>query len=281
MITMNGLMRRMRRMGWALLMTCALGPATAGAEERSIVLASTTTTEKTGLFAHLLPAFTQASGIEVRLVASSTAQALDAARRGEADVVLVHDKVDEEKFMAEGFGLKRQEVMHNDFVLIGPAGDPAKAAGADILVALRGLAAGKAAFVSRGDKSGTHAAELRLWKAAAVDVPAALGPAYKQCKCDMGHALALAAAEHAYVLVDRGTWLGFKERADLAVLVERDSRLFNPFAVMVVNPAKHPKVRREAAQAFADWLVSAPGQTAIASYRVHGQSLFQPSVVPQ
>ncbi len=272
---------RIRRTGWALLMACVLGPVTAGAEDRSIVLASTTTTEKTGLFAHLLPAFTQASGIEVKLVASSTAQALEAARRGEADVVLVHDKVDEEKFMAEGFGLKRQEVMRNDFVLIGPTGDPAKVAGADIVAALRGLAAAKAAFVSRGDKSGTHAAELRLWKAAAVEAPAAAGPAYKECKCDMSHALAMAAAEHAYVLADRGTWLGFKDRADLAILVERDNRLVNPFAVMVVNPAKNPKARREAAQAFADWLVSAPGQTAIAAYRVHGQSLFQPSVVTQ
>jgi tungstate transport system substrate-binding protein len=264
----------LRRMGWALLMVCVLGPA--AAEERTIVLASTTTTEKTGLFAQLLPAFKQASGIEVRLVASSTAQALEAARRGEADVVLVHDKVDEEKFMAEGFGLKRQEVMRNDFVLIGPAGDPAKAAGADVLAALRGLAAAKAPFVSRGDKSGTHAAELRLWKAAAVEAPA-----YKECKCDMGHALAMAAAEHAYVLADRGTWLGFKDRADLTILVERDNRLANPFAVMVVNPAKNPKAKRELAQAFADWLVSAPGQAAIASYRVHGESLFRPSVVTQ
>jgi tungstate transport system substrate-binding protein len=251
------------------------------AQERSVVLASTTTAEKTGLFAHLLPAFKQASGIEVKVVATSTAQALDAARRGEADVVLVHDKVDEDRFMAEGYGLRRQEVMRNDFVLIGPTGDPAKAAGADILAALRGLAAAKAAFVSRGDKSGTHAAELRYWKAAAVEAPAAAGVAYKECNCGMGQALALAAAEHAYVLADRGTWLGFNERADLKVLVERDSRLANPFAVMVVNPTKNPKAKRELAQVFADWLVAPQGQAAIASYRVHGEPLFRPSAAAQ
>jgi tungstate transport system substrate-binding protein len=266
----------MRRIGWALLAACLMGPALA--QERLVVLASTTTAEKTGLFAHLLPAFKQASGIEVKLLAFSTAQALEAARRGEADVVLVHDKVDEEKFVAEGYSLKRQEVMRNDFVLIGPAGDPAKAAGSDIAAALGKLAAAKAAFVSRGDKSGTHAAELRLWKLAGVQAPAAAGVAYKECGCDMSHALAMAVAQSAYVLADRGTWLGFKDRADLGVLVERDNRLVNPFAVMVVNPAKNPKVKQELAQAFADWLVSAPGQTAIASYRVHGQSLFQPSV---
>lgn len=266
----------MRRMGWALLAACVMGPALA--QDRVIVLASTTTTEKTGLFAHLLPAFKQASGIEVKLLTFGTAQALDAARRGEADVVLVHDKVDEEKFLAEGFALKRQEVMHNDFVLIGPAGDPARTAGADIAAALGKLAAAKAAFVSRADKSGTHAAELRLWKLAGVPAPAAAGVAYKECGCDMGHALAMAVAQRAYVLADRGTWLGFKDRADLAILVERDRRLINPFAVMVVNPAKNPKVKRQGAQAFADWLASPAGQGAIASYRVHGQSLFQPSV---
>ena len=269
----------MRRAGAALLAACLAGPALA--QERSVVLASTTTAEKTGLFAHLLPAFRQASGIEVKVVASSTAQALDAARRGEADVVLVHDKVDEEKFLAEGFGLKRQEVMHNDFLLIGPSGDPARAAGSDILAALGRLAAAKAAFVSRGDKSGTHAAEQRYWKAAGIEAPAAAGVAYKECACSMGQALAQAAAERAYVLADRGTWLGFNDRADLKVLVERDSRLVNPFAVMVVNPAKNPKAKRELAQAFADWLVAPQGQAAIASYRVHGQPLFQPSVVAQ
>jgi tungstate transport system substrate-binding protein len=269
----------MRRIGWALLAACLVGPALA--QDRSIVLASTTTAEKTGLFAHLLPAFKQASGIEVKLLTFSTAQALEAARRGEADVVLVHDKVDEEKFVAEGYSLKRQEVMRNDFVLVGPAGDPAKAAGADIAAALGKLAAAKAAFVSRGDKSGTHAAELRLWKLAGVPAPATAGVAYKECGCDMSHALAMAVAQRAYVLTDRGTWLGFKDRADLAILVERDNQLVNPFAVMVVNPAKNPKVKQEGARAFADWLASPPGQAAIASYRVHGQSLFLPSVVTQ
>lgn len=271
--------RAMRRIGSALLAACMAGPALA--QERSVVLASTTTAEKTGLFTHLLPAFKQASGIEVKVVASSTAQALDAARRGEADVVLVHDKVDEEKFLAEGFGLKRQEVMRNDFVLIGPSGDPARAAGTDILAALGKLAAAKAAFVSRGDKSGTHAAELRYWKAAGVQAPAAAGLAYKECGCGMDQALAQAVAERAYVLADRGTWLGFKDRADLKILVERDSRLVNPFAVMVVNPAKNPKVKQELAQAFANWLVAPQGQAVIASYRVHGEPLFQPSGVAQ
>ncbi|HET7864953.1 MAG TPA: substrate-binding domain-containing protein [Burkholderiaceae bacterium] len=266
-------------MGWVLLLAAALEAA--AAEDRSILLASTTTAEKTGLFAYLLPAFKQASGIEVKVVATSTAEALDAARRGEADAVLVHDKVEEDRFVAEGFGLKRQEVMRNDFVLVGPAGDPAKAAGTDILEALRRLAAAKATFVSRGDKSGTHAAELRYWKAAAVEAPAAAGVAYKECKCGMGQALALAAAEHAYVLADRGTWLGFKDRADLSIVVERDSRLANPFAVTVVNPARSPKAKRELAQTFADWLVSPQGQAAIATYRVHGEPLFRPSAAAQ
>ncbi len=245
------------------------------AQSPSIVVSSTTSTEQSGLFAHLLPAFKKASGIEVKVVALGTGQALDMARRGDADVVFVHDQAAEEKFVAEGFGLKRQAVMYNDFVLIGPKADPAGARGKDIVAALAKLAAANALFVSRGDKSGTHAAELRFWKMANLDN--AKGNGYRECGCGMGPALNIAASQAGYVLADRGTWLNFKNRADLAILVEGDQRLFNQYGVMVVNPAKHPHVKLAEAQKFVDWVTSAAGQVAIADYKIGGEQLFFPN----
>ena len=264
----------------ALILVAAGAPAVlapAFAQERSIVMASTTSTEQSGLFSHLLPAFKQATGIDVRVVAVGTGQALDIARRGDADVVFVHDRAAEEKFVAEGFGLERRPVMYNDFVLVGPKADPAGVRGRDIVAALARLAAGKAPFVSRGDKSGTHAAELRYWKAAGIEAPAGKVAGYKECGCGMGPALNIAAQSDAYVLTDRGTWLSFRNRGDLTILVEGDQRLFNEYGVIVVNPAKHPHVKRELAQAFSDWIVSPAGQATIASYRIGGEQLFFPN----
>ena len=244
---------------------------------RFIVMASTTSTEQSGLFGHLLPTFKQATGIDVRVVALGTGQALDTGRRGDADVVFVHDTVAEERFVAEGFSARRLPVMYNDFVLIGPASDPAGTQGKDIAAALKKLAMSPAAFVSRGDKSGTHAAELRLWKRAAVDLAAAKPAGYRECGCGMGPALNMASSLNGYVLADRGTWLSFKNRADLGVLVEGDKRLFNQYGVIVVNPARHPHVKKEQAQAFADWVLSPAGQAAIAGYRIGGEQLFFPN----
>lgn len=272
---LRGLSRRC--VAAVLLATCAILPVTAHAQGRAIVMASTTSTEQSGLFAHLLPVFKKASGIDVRVVALGTGQALDMARRGDADVVLVHDLAAEEKFVSEGFGLPRKPVMFNDFVLIGPVTDPAGAKGKDIAAALGKVAASGAAFVSRGDKSGTHAAELRYWKAAGLDVAIGKATGYKECGCGMGPALNMASASSAYVLADRGTWLSFKNRADLAVLVEGDTRLFNPYGVIVVSPARHPHVKKELAQSFADWVVSAEGQATIASYKIGGEQLFFPN----
>ena len=264
----------------ALILIAAGAPAVlapAFAQERSIVMASTTSTEQSGLFSHLLPAFKQATGIDVRVVAVGTGQALDIARRGDADVVFVHDRAAEEKFVAEGFGLERRPVMYNDFVLVGPKADPTGVRGRDIVAALARLAAGKAPFVSRGDKSGTHAAELRYWKAAGIEAPAGKVAGYKECGCGMGPALNIAGQSGAYVLADRGTWLSFRNRGDLTILVEGDQRLFNEYGVIVVNPAKHPHVKRELAQAFSDWIVSPAGQATIASYRIGGEQLFFPN----
>ena len=258
----------------ALVLSLPLGTA---AQERFIVMASTTSTEQSGLFAHLLPAFKKTSGIDVRVVALGTGQALDMARRGDADLLFVHDQAAEEKFVAEGFGLKRSPVMYNDFILVGPKADPAALRGNDIVEALKKLAAGNAQFVSRGDKSGTHAAELRFWKAAGIDAPAGKVPGYRECGCGMGPALNMAAATNAYVLADRGTWLSFKNRGDLAVLVEGDKRLFNQYGVIVVDPARHAHVKKDLAQAFADWVVSTDGQATIASYRIGGEQLFFPN----
>ncbi len=249
----------------------------ASAQDRFIVMASTTSTEQSGLFAHLLPAFKQASGIDVRVVALGTGQALDAARRGDADVVFVHDQAAEEKFVAEGFGLKRLPVMYNDFVVIGPKSDPAGIRGNDAVAALKKLGASGASFISRGDKSGTHAAELRYWKEAGVDLAAARPAGYKECGCGMGPALNIASSVGAYVLADRGTWLNFRNRGELGVLVEGDRRLFNQYGVMVVNPAKHPHVKKDLAQAFADWVVSPAGQASIAAFKFGGEQLFFPN----
>ncbi len=240
----------------------------------AIVVASTTSTEQSGLFGHLLPRFTQATGIEVKVVALGTGQALDIGRRGDADVVFVHDEAAEQTFVAEGHGVDHRKVMYNDFVLVGPASDPAATRGQDITGALQKIAAAAAAFVSRGDKSGTHAAELRYWKAAGVDDK---GSGYKECGCGMGPALNMAASAGAYVLADRGTWLSFKNRAGLAVLVEGDTRLFNQYGVMVVNPARHPHVKAAEARKFVDWVVSDEGQATIASYQIGGEPLFFPN----
>jgi tungstate transport system substrate-binding protein len=263
-----------RRLWLALCAAAALiASVPAFAQDKFIVMASTTSTEQSGLFGYLLPQFKAATGIDIRVVAVGTGQALDAARRGDADVVFVHDTAAEEKFVAEGYSLKRLPVMYNDFVLIGPGSDPAKARGNQIAPALQKVATGAAQFISRGDKSGTHAAELRLWKAAGVDM--ATKPAgYKECGCGMGPALNIASSTNAYVLADRGTWLSFKNRGDLVILVEGDKSLFNQYGVMVVNPAKHPHVKVELAQAFADWIVSPAGQSAIAGYKIGGEQLF-------
>jgi tungstate transport system substrate-binding protein len=259
----------------ALAGTGAVG--TARAEDRFIMMASTTSTEQSGLFGHLLPAFKQATGIEVRVVAVGTGQALDMGRRGDADIVFVHDTAAEEKFVADGWSVKRANVMYNDFVLVGPAADPAKVKGNDIAAALKKIVAAGAGFISRGDKSGTHAAELRLWKAAGVDLAAARPAGYKECGCGMGPALNMGSAANAYVLTDRGTWLSFKNRGELAVLVEGDKTLFNQYGVMVVNPARHPHVKQALAQQFADWVLSPAGQASVAAYKIGGEQLFFPN----
>lgn len=257
------------------VMTAALLVACVAAQAQSIVVASTTSTEQSGLFAYLLPEFRKASGIEVKVVALGTGQAIDMGRRGDADVLFVHDQVAEEKVVAEGFAVKRFPVMYNDFVLIGPSADPAKTKGNDIVEAMKKLAAGNASFVSRGDKSGTHAAELRFWNMAGLTDKKGAG--YKECGCGMGPALNIASSSGAYVLADRGTWLSFKNRADLAVLVEGDKRLFNQYGVMLVSPAKHPHVKVAEGQKFVDWVLSSAGQNVIAGYKIGGEQLFFPN----
>jgi tungstate transport system substrate-binding protein len=257
------------------ILTLAAGLLIGGAAlAQSIVVASTTSTEQSGLFGHLLPQFKQATGIDVKVVALGTGQAIDMARRGDADVLFVHDKVAEEKFVAEGFAAKRQEVMYNDFVLVGPKADPAKTAGKDIVAALKKVAAANAPFISRGDKSGTHAAELRFWKMTGGDDK---GSGYKECGCGMGPALNIGSGANAYVLTDRGTWLNFKNRGDLTVLVEGDQRLFNQYGVMLVSAAKHPQVKTAEGQKFVDWVTGPAGQAAIAAYKIGGEQLFFPN----
>jgi tungstate transport system substrate-binding protein len=248
------------------------------AQTQSIVVASTTSTQDSGLFGHILPLFKAASGIEVRVVAQGTGQALDTGRRGDADVLFVHAKAQEEKFVAEGFGVKRFPVMYNDFVLIGPKSDPAGIKGkSDIVAALQAIKAKAAPFISRGDRSGTHIAELDLWTAAGIDIAKDKGPWYKEIGQGMGAALNTASASNAYVFADRGTWIAFKNRGDLDIVVQGDKRLFNQYGVMLVNPVKHPHVKKELGQAFIDWLVSAAGQRAIADYKIEGQQLFFPN----
>jgi len=248
------------------------------AQEKFITVASTTSTEQSGLFGYLLPIYEQQTGVKVRVVALGTGQALYVGRRGDADVVFVHARAAEEKFLAEGQGVKRYAVMYNDFVLIGPKSDPAKIAGSkDILAALKKVAAAQAPFVSRGDRSGTHMAELDLWKAAGVDIDKSKGPWYRDTGQGMGPALNTAASMGAYILADRGTWLAFKNRSDLAILVAGDKRLFNQYGAMLVNPEKHPNVKKELGQQFIDWLVSPTGQKHIADYKIGGEQLFYPN----
>ena len=251
----------------------------AAAQDKSIVVASTTSTQDSGLFGHILPLFKAKTGIDVKVISQGTGQALDTGRRGDADVVFVHAKSLEEKFLAEGFGLKRYPVMYNDFVLIGPKSDPAGIKGSkDIVAALTTIKAKAAPFISRGDKSGTHAAELALWKAANIAIAGAdKGPWYKEIGQGMGAALNTASASGAYVLSDRGTWISFKNKGDLVIAVEGDKKLFNQYGVMLVNPAKHPSVKQELGHQFIDWLVSAEGQKAIADYTINGEQLFYPN----
>jgi len=247
------------------------------AQDKSIVVASTTSTEQSGLFGHLLPAFTKKTGIAVKVVAVGTGQALDIGRRGDADVVFVHDRPAEDTFVAEGAGIDRRDVMYNDFVLVGPKSNLAMVIGTkDITSALRAIANAKVPFVSRGDKSGTHAAELRFFKDAGVDPTTGRGGWYRETGSGMGPALNTASSMDAYILADRGTWLSFKNRGNLGIVVEGDKRLFNPYGVMLVNPAKHPHVKVAEGKAFMDWPVSKEGQDTIASYRIDGQQLFFP-----
>jgi tungstate transport system substrate-binding protein len=260
----------------ALCIGAVAAYAPAIAEDRSIVVASTTSTQDSGLFGYLLPIFKAKTGIEVKVIAQGTGQALDTARRGDADVVFVHAKSQEEKFLAEGFGVKRFDVMYNDFVLIGPKGDPAGVKGNDIETALKTIQAKGVPFVSRGDRSGTHAAELALWKQAGIDLAAGKGPWYREIGQGMGAALNAASGMNGYVLSDRGTWISFKNRGDLQIVVEGDKRLFNQYGVMLVNSEKYPSVKKELGQAFVDWLISPEGQAAIAGYKIDGEQLFFP-----
>jgi tungstate transport system substrate-binding protein len=267
-----------RRHVFGLIAGVIVATGSAAGQEKSIVVASTTSTQDSGLFGHILPLFRAKTGIEVRVVAQGTGQALDTGRRGDADVVFVHAKAAEEKFLAEGFGVKRYPVMYNDFVLIGPKGDPAGIKGTkDIIAALRTLKAKGVPFISRGDDSGTHQAELKLWKLAEIDIAKDKGPWYMEIGQGMGAALNTASAVNAYVLADRGTWLSFKNRGDLVIVVEGGKRLFNQYGVLLVNPQKHPSVKKELGQQFIDWLVSPEGQKVIADYKINGEQLFYPN----
>jgi tungstate transport system substrate-binding protein len=274
MIQIRSLLKKLAAAA-AIVVACC---GSALAQDRSITVASTTSTEQSGLFGYLLPRFSEASGIQVKVVAVGTGQALDIGRRGDADVVFVHDKPAEEKFLGEGFATRRNDVMYNDFIVVGPRADPAHIAGdKDVADALRKIAAAKAPFISRGDRSGTHEAELRLWKIAGIDVAAAKGDWYREIGQGMGPALNMASSTNAYLLSDRGTWLSFKNKGDLAILTEGDKRLFNQYGVMLVNPAKHPTVKAKDGQAFIDWLISPKGQETIAGYKVGGEQLFFPN----
>jgi tungstate transport system substrate-binding protein len=262
----------------AAVVAATLTVLPARAQDKSIVVASTTSTQDSGLFGHILPLFKAKTGIDVKVVAQGTGQALDTGRRGDADVLLVHAKAQEEKFIADGAGVKRYPVMYNDFILVGPKSDPAGIKGmGDVTAAFKTIQAKAAPFISRGDRSGTHIAELDLWKAADIDIGHEKGPWYKEIGQGMGAALNTASASNGYVLTDRGTWLSFKNRGDLDILVAGDKRLFNQYGVFLVNPAKHPHVKTELGQAFIDWLVSPEGQTAIADYKINGAQLFFPN----
>ncbi len=254
-------------------------PTSSLAQDNAITVASTTSTEQSGLFGYLLPQVQKATGITVKVVALGTGQALDVGRRGDADVVFVHDQVAEEKFIAEGAGVERIAVMYNDFVLIGPGDDPAKAAGKDVVAGLKAVYASKAPFVSRGDKSGTHAAELRYWKTGSLDPATEKQSWYRDTGSGMGSALNTAAAMNAYILADRGTWLSFKNRQNLKIIIGGDSKLFNQYGVILVDPKKHAHIKAEAGQKFINWLVSAEGQATIAGYKIGGEQLFFPNAV--
>jgi tungstate transport system substrate-binding protein len=272
-----------RRTLIALAIAAMAAIPAASAQDKSIIVSSTTSTQDSGLFGHILPLFKAKTGITVKVLAQGTGQALDTGRRGDADVVFVHAKSAEEKFLSEGQGVKRYPVMYNDFVLVGPKSDPAGVKGGkDIVAALKAIKSKSAPFISRGDRSGTHIAELNLWKAAGIDIEKGLsvkdlGPWYKAIGQGMGAALNTASASNSYVLTDRGTWLSFKNRGDLIVAVEGDKRLFNQYGVMLVNPDKHPNVKRDLGQAFIDWLISPEGQKAIADYKINGEQLFYPN----
>jgi tungstate transport system substrate-binding protein len=271
-----------RRVVLAIGVTAVLFAATAPyplyADDKFIIVQSTTSTQNSGLFEHILPLFTKKTGIEVRVVAVGTGQALKNAENGDGDVVLVHSKPDEEKFVAEGWGVKRYPVMYNDFIIVGPAADPAKIAGMQRAPeALKKIAEVSAPFASRADDSGTHKAELKLWEAAGVDPKASSGSWYLETGSGMGATLNTAVGKHAYALTDRGTWLAFANKDDFKVLVEGDDKLFNQYGVILVNPTKHPNVKAKEGQAFIDWLVSPEGQAAIASYKIDGQQLFFPN----
>jgi len=267
---------RLGRLALAGLLLVLANPASAADAERSIVVASTTSTQDSGLFGYLLPIFKQKTGITVKVIAQGTGQALDTARRGDADVVFVHAKSQEEKFLAEGYGVKRYDVMYNDFVLIGPKSDPAGVKGKDIATALKTISRKAIPYVSRGDRSGTHTAELALWKRSGIDIASAKGAWYREIGQGMGAALNTANAMGAYVLSDRGTWISFQNKGDLDIVVEGDKNLFNQYGVMLVNPDKFPHVKKEDGQAFVDWVVSPDGQATIANYRINGQQLFFP-----
>ncbi len=267
-----------RNLPAVVLAALMLAAAPVASAQKFITVASTTSTEQSGLFKHLLPVFTKRSGIEVRVVALGTGQSLDMARRGDADVVFVHARSLEEKFISEGHGVKRQPVMYNDFVLIGPKSDPAKVAGGkDITEALKKIRGAQAPFVSRGDRSGTHTAEIALWKQAGIDIATEKGPWYRDTGQGMGPALNSASSMNGYILADRATWLAFKNRGDLAIVVEGDKRLFNQYGVILVNPEKHKSVKREMGQAFIDWIVSPEGQKTIADYKIGADQLFFPN----
>jgi tungstate transport system substrate-binding protein len=262
----------------AFLLPLAAQAQTGGPQgERFITVSSTTSTQDSGLFGHILPLFRQKTGIEARVVAQGTGQAIDTAKRGDADVAFVHAKAQEEKFVADGFGVARRPVMYNDFVLVGPKSDPAGIKGRSVGDALKAIAEKKAPFVSRGDRSGTHSAELALWKGAGLDLAAVKGEWYREIGQGMGAALNTAGAMGAYVLADRGTWISFKNKGDLAILVEGDKSLFNQYGVILVNAAKHPHVKAADGQAFVDWLTGEEGQKAIADFKIEGQQLFFPN----
>jgi tungstate transport system substrate-binding protein len=268
----------LKRRDLIVAVAIALCAAPALAQEKSIVIASTTSTQDSGLFGHILPLFKAKTGIEAKVVSQGTGQALDTGRRGDADVVFVHAKSLEEKFVADGFGVKRFPVMYNDFIVIGPKSDPAGIKGRkDVAAALKTIMSKGAPFISRGDKSGTHTAELNLWKAAGVDIAKDKGPWYREIGQGMGAALNTASAANGYVLADRGTWISFKNRGDLAIVVEGDKRLFNQYGVVLVNPAKHAHVKKELGQQFVDWIISPEGQKAIADYKLNGEQLFFPN----